>query len=865
MVCGAHGGKTPSSKQAILNWLQGADDLDVEWIFVRLMSDRPELLLQLANELHLSDQTPFHPKHVDEGLEAERDIRDSLAFEIDQKQLAKEINAVEAALHNEQHEHHVASDTGTQGALTVVQFCSSVHYAEEGDGMLEVPLMRFGDTGKRSVVPYCTKDYSAKAGRSYIAAHSTVLFDPGERWKTIKIDIIDNDFWDTTLSFKIELLQEGLEGAALGEYVWTTTVRIIDNDLFPTNSISDAVKTNLESVNKWYLLKEYLGLCLQNPVVRLGTIKKVGLDLLHNLNYLVGLFLNVYLVDFILNPKSDASSLLFVKHKTLSLWIVVLGNVLPFLLLHYLDYLSTSFHIGGRTRTMLQASLLRKFFAYSSRARASAERDSLVMAITRDAPTVSADGYQSFLVIIKELGRILMVVIFKVLGPVVFHTKFNYEALYIIVLFPLMLGVFLYLRMDRTTQCLREESDRQDAVVQHVETSVMDFDFVVGYGMEDRFTTQFEDLLGDLNLSIRHANQVRMNNIYFSRWLGSIMQAFYVVFGGVLVLRGVLSLGMFLATIGVFHGIAAGWGEIYSSFLNMESAIPALTRITKLLNAETDDGVHCKNLNLRIAKAKALLQESDDGKVSCDELVHPDDLPIYVVEMCFEYTWGLVKTLEVRGILRFQQGSLVTLMGPVNQGKATLLKLVSGSLVVPESEDVRVFVPPHLRRVHVPDLMVLFDGTLRDNLTFGAVSPENVDRKLVERICSRIGVAQNVVDLLNTDTKMCWKQVISQTQSRLLSLARALVSNPEVLVVHSALEGLPEDIQLKVLALLKEFTVHKGVDDHTDIELRRPRTCITSCNQVNFARLCDQVFHVCTKTGIREVPPSEVTHALLCT
>jgi len=261
---------------------------------------------------------------------------------------------------------------------------------------------------------------------------------------------------------------------------------------------------------------------------------------------------------------------------------------------------------------------------------------------------------------------------------------------------------------------------------------------------------------------------------------------------------------------------------------------------------------------MNILRGKAFLQEN-----AADGHLLPDELPIYVTELSFEYATVLTKTLNFCGIMRFQQGSLVTIIGPMGQGKSTLLKLVGGSILWRESQDVKVFVPPHLRRVHVPPDCVLFDGTLLENLTFGCVSPADADRSRVERICSKMGIGKNVIDMLDSTEKLTWRQMLSNTQRRLLNLARALISNPELLVIHSPMEAFTDTIQVQVLALLREFTNHKGVESHSEFELRRPRTCFISCNHVQNARLCDKVFHVCVTSGIKEIPAAEVSHELL--
>jgi len=74
-----------------------------------------------------------------------------------------------------------------------------------------------------------------------------------------------------------------------------------------------------------------------------------------------------------------------------------------------------------------------------------------------------------------------------------------------------------------------------------------------------------------------------------------------------------------------------------------------------------------------------------------------------------------------------------------------------------------VFVAPHLRRVHVPPGCVPFDGTFLENLTFGCLSPADVDRCRVEKICSRMGIERNVINMLDSSEKLTWRHLLSGT------------------------------------------------------------------------------------------------------
>merc|ERR1712226_1577739 len=135
------------------------------------------------------------------------------------------------------------------------------------------------------------------------------------------------------------------------------------------------------------------------------------------------------------------------------------------------------------------------------------------------------------------------------------------------------------------------------------------------------------------------------------------------------------------------------------------------------------------------------------------------------------------RELNLSGTVEINQGRFVVIVGPPGEGKATLLKLISGSLLPAHTdEELTIFVPSHLRLLHVSAKPVFLEGTLLANLRFGLMSDDpdgNLER--IVSICRMLGLAESVIDLIYKDeVGMNWEACLSQTQLKLLSLARAL-------------------------------------------------------------------------------------------
>mmetsp|Transcript_46580 Transcript_46580/g.87202 ORF Transcript_46580/g.87202 Transcript_46580/m.87202 type:complete len:154 (-) Transcript_46580:141-602(-) len=125
-------------------------------------------------------------------------------------------------------------------------------------------------------------------------------------------------------------------------------------------------------------------------------------------------------------------------------------------------------------------------------------------------------------------------------------------------------------------------------------------------------------------------------------------------------------------------------------------------------------------------------------------------------------------------------------------------------------------------------------------------------------ICRRLSLPKDVLDLIEQGSSgpvKIWAEELSETQKRLLQFARAVITNPEVMCIHKPVMTYTDKYADKVLEMLREFCVHKGVEE--DVETRhqrRPRTCVLTAAKVSSVRQADHVYLVSSKSGIRPVP-----------
>jgi len=713
----------------------------------------------------------------------------------------------------------------------VLQFSSSTYYQSAGDANAVLTVLRLGDLSELTEVYYRTRDDSGQAGSTYEAASGKITFEVGQSAHEIHIPLIAQKAWKPSLHFMVMLEQEGLVNGALGRYGSQAQVKVDSLMTFPLQESFEAnyertashltFAKQLDNAPKLGLFFAYVRWNLRDSLVCSGTLKILMKDQFHNLYFMLKLFLNVYLVDFVLKPTPASDRWLIGQGRPSSLFFIMGAMVTPIAVLHLLDYVSISWRVAGKSKMLLQSALMQRFLDYEDSSRFHLKNGDFVMAVTRDTDDLVCGGFMGLTRLAAQLGKLAMMLAYQLVAPAVFGNPLSNSAILGCVLptiiLPALLVLFLAARQSLLAQLCREERQRQTALLERVVGTVLNFRLIADYGRRDMAVDQFNRDIDSCNKVGRQVSRVEQNDVYFATWLTAVMVAVYTGFGGMQVLGGELPLGMFLTGVHIYMQIGEAWGHIYRSLLEICQAFPGLQRIVFLMNLTTDHrerkqlSSHCSHL------AEALLKHMSPDVPHGERRDH---LPIILENITCSYmvqssTGSILRKedMELQGRLHIEQGQLVSLVGPRGGGKSTLLKVLGGAMLPVFDGFTSVFVPGHLRVLHIGTEPAFFRGSLYANLTFGV--PDGDPDGRVERvlsICRRLGLPDELLELVHLQDELAWDQVISLSQRHLLCIARGLIANPDVLVVHKPTLAFDEHTSALVLGLLKEFVDQRGID-----------------------------------------------------
>ena len=433
------------------------------------------------------------------------------------------------------------------------------------------------------------------------------------------------------------------------------------------------------------------------------------------------------------------------------------------------------------------------------------QRGELLSRLTNDVDNVTNTLQQS---LSGALTAILTVV--GVLG-MMFSISWKL-ALVALIIFPLM-GVVFGVIGPRSQKAFTHQWARTGKINTRVEESFSGHALVQVYGRTDSvreaFAAENEELFR-ASLRAQFLSGIMMPIMLV---IGNINYVAIAVVGGAMVASGSLRLGDVQAFIQYSQQFSQPLGQLGGMATAVQSGTASAERIFELLDAEEQrpDDVAPEGAGTSTTTGTAdAAGSATSGGAGRDSAAHPSGQAgpggpgvIEMEHVRFSYSpeVELIRDLS----LRVDPGHTVAIVGPTGAGKTTLVNLLmrfyelDGGHILLDGRDIATMTRHDVRRRTGMVLQDpwLFAGTIRENIRYGRPGATDEEVEAAARACfvDHIikALPQGYDTVLEEDAAN-----ISAGERQLLTIARAFVANPAVLILDEATSSVDTRTELLV-------------------------------------------------------------------
>ena len=314
-----------------------------------------------------------------------------------------------------------------------------------------------------------------------------------------------------------------------------------------------------------------------------------------------------------------------------------------------------------------------------------------------------------------------------------------------------------------------------------IEEIVVGKPLIQTFGLEETTTHQVNILNENLFKSMRNAAFTSQLVEPLVKFLNQITYCLVAIQGGLMVLRGSISIG-----------------DIQAFFLYVGQVSDPLSRSSYILTKFQETAAALG----RIYEVIDTPSEIDTGKKTlANTSTHPGTIDFEHVD--FGYTPSNVFMKDIN--IHIPGGAMVAIVGPTGAGKSTLVNLImrfydiiNGRITI-DGVDIRDVSRESL---HNTVGMVLqdawiFTGTIADNIGYGK---PNASREEIEYV-AKLAMADHFIRTLPDGYDTVLKQGgddLSQGQRQLITIARAFLADPSILILDEATANVDTRTEVEV-------------------------------------------------------------------
>ena len=402
----------------------------------------------------------------------------------------------------------------------------------------------------------------------------------------------------------------------------------------------------------------------------------------------------------------------------------------------------------------------------------SSSKGDVLSRIINDMDNISRSLQNSITQLVAALVTIIGVMI------MMFITNFTLALITVLAL-PICTFIAAFITK-RSQKYFSRQWEQTGEINGHVEEMYTAHKLVKVFNRQEQSIEEFDDINDDLRRSTQKALTMSGVIMPLNDAVNNIVFVLICVVGGVLSISGSINVGDITAFL-VYSKLFTYPIQTISSTINqLQSALASFERVFNLLDEEeiTPDTVN------------ATLGERVKGKVEFRN-----------VRFRYREDKPLIENLN----LTVEPGQTVAIVGPTGAGKTTIVNLLMrfyelrGGKILVDGVDITDISREELRATFGMVLQEtwLFAGTIRDNIAYGKIGATNDEIVAAAKAARANHFIKTLSEGYDTVLEEDGSNV-SQGQKQLLTIARAILANPKILILDEATSSVDTRTEVQI-------------------------------------------------------------------
>ncbi len=326
----------------------------------------------------------------------------------------------------------------------------------------------------------------------------------------------------------------------------------------------------------------------------------------------------------------------------------------------------------------------------------------------------------------------------------------------------------------------------------HVEEMFTGHEIIKAFGQQQQAIDKFATSNDELYTSSAKAQFISGIIMPGTNFVSNLNYVVVAVLGGIQVAQGVITIGSVQAFIQYSRQFSQPLSQLASMINLLQSGVASAERVFELLDAEEQRPDHVP---------AAALATPPAGRVAFEHVT-------------FGYTpeQRLIKDLSFTA----EPGETVAIVGPTGAGKTTLVNLlmrfyeIDGGTITIDGVNTALLTRDDLRSQFAMVLQDawLFGGTIRENLAYGrldATEAEIVEAAEATHVDHFVRSLPDGYDTVLTDDG----GGLSQGQRQLMTIARAWVANPGILILDEATSSVDTRTEVMIRQAMNKLRANR--------------------------------------------------------